>query len=105
MQTPQRSLSLGYNYFNNAYKEASLPNKVKMCFVALQNPSLTQRAHPTVSFVGVIVWLGRKHRCDKEADSNTRGEKNSTSVVGHSVVKQTDHMGCFRSAPAIPQQH
>ena len=77
----------------------------KTYFVAAQNPLLTQRAKPTVSFVDVIVWFGKNHRCDKEADSNTRGEKNSTSVVGHSVVKQTDHMGCFRSAPAISQHH
>lgn len=105
MQTSHRNLSVGYYYFNNARKEVSLPNKVKMCFVALQNPLLAQRAHPTVSFVDVIVWLGRKHRCDKEADSNTGGEKNSTSGAGHGVVKQTDHMGCFRTAPAISQQH
>lgn len=75
-----------------------------MCFVAAWNPLLTQRANPTVS-VDVVVWLGRKHRCDKEADPNIRGEKKSTSAVGHSVVKQTDHMGCFRSAPAISQHH
>lgn len=109
MQTSHRnnlSSSLGYHYFNYADKEASLPHKVKIKYsVASQNPLLTQRANPTVSFVDVIVWLGRKHRCDKGADSNIRGEKNSTSAVGHSVVTQADHMGCFRSAPAISQHH
>lgn len=67
------SFPLVSHHFNNAHKEGCLPNEVKRCFVAEHNPLLTQRVNPTVSFVDVIVWLGRKHRCDKEADSNTRG--------------------------------
>lgn len=53
----------------------------------------------------LLCGLGEITGVTKKLSLNTRGEKNSTSVVGHSVVKQTDHMGCFRSAPAISQHH
>jgi len=76
-----------------------------LLFVAAQDPLLPERTNATLSFVDVIVGPGSKHRCVREADSITGGEKNSTSVVGHSVVKHTDHMGCFLSAPAISQRH
>ena len=53
-----------------------LPNETKMYSLATQNPPFfAQRANPSLSFVDVIVQLGRKHRCDKEAESNTTGRE------------------------------
>lgn len=78
-----------------------LPDETRICFLAAQDPLLTQRANPTVSFVDVIVQLGRQHRCDKEARSSTREEGKTAHLLWVTVLSSRQTI-CAASAQHQP---